>query len=163
MARHKGFSVSKLVLCAAAAPSLIRRKNFPYGIKKDDVDNIINGTYTDRPKMLDDFGKIFFYRKISIPFATWFLNLGLEAAGWATAEIAQTWIDECLFEDFKYIHIPTLILQGVHDQVVLPELSEQQSKLIKNSNLIKFRKSGHGLFYDEKDRFNKELKTFIDS
>ena len=56
-----------------------------------------------------------------------------------------------------------MILQGVHDQVVLPELSEQQSKLIKNSNLIKFRKSGHGLFYDEKDRFNKELKTFIDS
>ena len=40
MARHKGFSVSKLVLCAAAAPSLIRRKNFPYGIKKDVVDKI---------------------------------------------------------------------------------------------------------------------------
>ena len=113
--------------------------------------------------MLDDFGKIFFYRKISIPFSNWFFSLGLEAAGWATAEIAQTWINECLFEDLKSIHIPTLILQGVHDQVVLPELSEQQNKAIKNSKLIQLKKSGHGLFYDEKDRFNNELKTFLDS
>ncbi|WP_195966563.1 alpha/beta hydrolase [Clostridium sp. 1001283B150210_160208_E6] len=163
MARHKGFNVAKLVLCAAAAPSLIKRRDFPYGIKKEVVENIINGTYTDRPKMLDDFGKIFFYRKISIPFSNWFFSLGLQAAGWATAEIAQTWINECLFEDLKSIHIPTLILQGVHDQVVLPELSEQQNKAIKNSKLIKFKKSGHGLFYDEKDRFNNELKTFIDN
>ena len=46
---------------------------------------------------------------------------------------------------------------------MLPELSEQQNKAIKNSKLIQLKKSGHGLFYDEKDRFNNELKTFLDS
>lgn len=164
IARYKGFErVSKLILCAAAAPSLIKRSYFPYGIKKEVVLNIIKGTYTDRPKMLYDFGKIFFHKKITKPFSDWFFSLGLQAAGWSTAAIANTWIeDEGLFQDMKEICIPTLILQGVHDKVVLPELSEQQEKLIEESNLIKFEKSGHGLFYDEKDKFNKEVINFVE-
>ncbi len=163
MARHDEYNVSKLVLCAAAAPSLIKRPYFPYGLKREVVENIIVETYKDRPKMLNDFGKTFFYKKISRPFSQWFLKLGLEAAGWATASIANTWLhEEGLFEDLRKIYVPTLILQGVHDKVVLPELSEEQNKLIRDSRLIKFQKSGHGLFYDEKDKFNKELMCFIE-
>lgn len=67
MARHKGYGVNKLILCGAAAPSLIKRPYFPYGIEKEVVDNIIEGTYNDRPKMLSDFGKIFFYSNVSKP------------------------------------------------------------------------------------------------
>lgn len=162
MARHKQYGVSKLVLCAAAAPSLIKRPDFPYGSNKSDIDKIIMATYMDRPKMLEDFGKSFFYKKVSRPFSEWFLQLGFQAAGWATAAIAQTWINECLFEDIKEITVPTLILHGVHDQVVLPPLGEVQNKLIKNSRLVKFKRSGHGLFYDEKDKFNEELMNFIE-
>ena len=60
MARHKEYGVNKLILCGAAAPSLIRRSYFPYGIKRETVENIIDGTYNDRPKMLSGFSKIFF-------------------------------------------------------------------------------------------------------
>lgn len=63
----------------------------------------------------------------------------------------------------KEITIPTIILHGIHDEVVLPPLSDIQNKLIKNSRMIKFKKSGHGLFYDEKDKFNEELMNFIES
>lgn len=165
MARYKGFErVSKLILCSAAAPSLIKRSYFPYGIKKEEIEDIIKGTYVDRPQMLYNFGKIFFYKKISKPFSDWFFSLGVQAAGWSTAAIANTWIeDEGLFEDMKKISTPTLILQGVHDKVVLPELSQEQNKLIKGSKLIKFEDSGHGLFYDEKDKFNKEVMYFIEN
>ena len=48
----RGFGVSKLALFAAAAPSLIKRPNFPYGLDKETVLQIIQGTYTDRPKMV---------------------------------------------------------------------------------------------------------------
>ena len=41
MGRHMGFGVSRLVLIAAAAPSLIQRPNFPYGISKERVLQII--------------------------------------------------------------------------------------------------------------------------
>ncbi|MGL4571378.1 MAG: alpha/beta fold hydrolase [Clostridium sp.] len=163
VARHKAHRISKLVLCAAAAPSLIRRPYFPYGLKREDVENIIKGTYSDRPKMLYDFGKIFFYKKISKPFSDWFLQLGFQAASWSTAAIANTWLDEeSLFENMREINVPTLILHGIHDKVILPPLGEEQNKLLKNSKLVKFQKSGHGLFYDEKDKFNKELVCFIE-
>ncbi|ERK30007.1 alpha/beta fold hydrolase, partial [Clostridium intestinale] len=163
MARHDGYGVSKLALVAAAAPSLIQRDNFPYGQKKEVVDNIIDGTYTDRPKMLKGFGDLFFFQYISQGMSEWFFNIGLEASGWATALVAKTWLgEEELFSDLKKIKVPTVILHGIHDKVCFFELGEAQKKAIKNSKLIPFEYSGHAVFYDEKDRFNKELTKFIE-
>lgn len=163
MARYKGYGVKKLILCGAAAPSLIKRSYFPYGINKEVVDGIINSTYKDRPKTLNDFGKIFFYSKVSKALMEWFFQLGIGASGWATAEIAKTWLkEEKLFEDVKEIEIETLIIHGIHDKVCLFSLAEQQKKMIKDSKLVKFTKSGHGIFYDERDRFNKEVISFIE-
>jgi len=42
MARHKGCGVARLALFAAAAPSLVKRPNFPYGLEQDVVFDIIN-------------------------------------------------------------------------------------------------------------------------
>lgn len=162
MARHKGEGVSKLALFAAAAPSLIKRPNFPYGLEKQDVLKIIQGTYTDRPKMLRDFGDIFFFQHITKPFSDWFFQLGLQAAGWSTAAIANTWVDEVLFSDLGTINVPTLIIHGIHDKVVPFSLAEVQKQGIKNSNLIPFKYSGHGSFYDQHEKFNKELVKFIE-
>lgn len=163
MARHNGYGVSKLALFAAAAPSLIKRSYFPYGLPKEAVDEIIQGTYTDRPKMLRGFGDIFFFQYITEPFSDWIFQLGLEAAGWATAAIAKTWLeDERLFDDLGKIRVPTLILHGIHDKVCLFPLAEAQKKGIKNSRLIPFEYSGHALFYDQRDKFNKELTQFIE-
>jgi non-heme chloroperoxidase len=162
MARHKGHGVSKLALFAAVAPSLIKRPNFPYGLDKDAVDQLIKGTYTDRPKMLEDFGDTFFYQHITKAFSDWFFQLGLQAANWATTAIANTWINEVLFSDLEIINVPTLIIHGIHDKVVPFELGEAQKQGIKNSKLIPFKYSGHATFYDERDKFNEELTRFIE-
>lgn len=162
MARHSGYGVLKLALFAAAAPSLIKRPNFPYGIDKETVIQIIQGTYNDRPKMLRDFGDIFFYQRISQALSDWFFQIGLQAAGWSTAAIANTWINEVLFSDLKTINVPTLIIHGIHDKVVPFTLGEIQNKTIKNSKLIPFKYSGHATFYDERDKFNDELVKFIE-
>lgn len=162
MAKHNGFRASKLVLCAAAAPSLIQRQYFPYGLQKQAVIDIIKGIYSDRPKMLQGFGDIFFYKHITESFAKWFFQLGLQAASWSTAEIANTWLgEESLFSDLEKINVPTLILHGIHDKVCLFPLAEAQRNGIRNSKLVTFEESGHGLFYDEMDKFNKELMKFI--
>lgn len=163
MARHNEYGVSKMALFAAAAPSVIQRPYFPYGLRKEDVIQIIKGTYTDRPKMLQGFGEMFFYQPVSQPFADWFFQLGLQAAGWSTAAIAMTWLDEeKLFSDLKTISVPTLILHGIHDRVCLFPLAIAQDKEIRNSKLVPFKQSGHGLFYDQRDKFNKELVEFIE-
>lgn len=163
MARYNEYGVSKLALFAAAAPSLIKRPNFPYGLDKEAVIKIIDGTYSDRPKMLRDFGDIFFFQNITEAFSDWFFQLGLQAAGWATAAIANTWLgEEKLFSDMGKINVPTLILHGIHDKVVPFTLAEVQKQGIKNSKLVPLKFSGHGSFYDQRDKFNKELIEFIE-
>jgi len=162
MGRHKGYGVSKLVLIAAAAPSLIKRPNFPYGIDEKTVLQMIEDTYNDRPQMLRNFGDRFFFQHTSQAFSDWFFQLGLQAAGWATAAIARTWINEVLFADMGAINVPTLIIHGIHDKVVPFQLAEVQHRMIRNSMLVPFKYSGHGSFYDEKDEFNGLLVRFTE-
>lgn len=163
MGRHRGHGVKKLVLVAAAAPSLVRRPNFPYGLEEQAIRQMIEATLTDRPQMLRDFGNRFFYQHITQAFSDWFFSLGLKAAGWATAAVAQTWIREVLFSDLEAIGVPTLIIQGRHDRIVPFELSEIQKQLITNALLVPFEFSGHGVFYDQKEEFNEVLTRFIES
>ena len=163
MARHNGYGVDKLVLCAAAAPSLIKRPYFPYGQTTETVKDLIRGTLNDRPKMLQGFADMFFFQNVGPGIRDWFFQLGLQAAGWSTAAIANTWLDEEeLFYDLGKVCVPTLILHGIHDQVCYFPLAEAQKKGIKNSVLIPFENSGHALFYEERNKFNCELSKFIE-
>ncbi|QYY44003.1 alpha/beta fold hydrolase [Aneurinibacillus thermoaerophilus] len=161
MARHKGWGVSKLALFGAAAPSLTQRPDFPYGLPKQDVNKLIQETYNDRPKMLEEFGSMFFFQHITRPFSNWFFQLGLQAAGWSTAAVLASLRDESLFFDLGKINVPTLILHGVHDKICLFPLAVAQNKGIKNSKLVPFENSGHGLMWEERDKFNKQLTQFI--
>lgn len=164
MARHRGFGVAKLVLCGAAAPSLIKRPYFPHGQNRDVVIKIIQGTENDRPEMLRGFGNMFFFQHVTQALSDWFFQLGLQAAGWSTAEIARTWLgEERLFEDLGKICVPTLIIHGIHDKVCFFPLAIAQNEAIPNSCLVPFKYSGHATFYDERDRFNEELCKFIES
>lgn len=162
MSRHRGHGVSKLALFAAAAPSLIKGPDFPYGLEKEQVINIIQETYNDRPQMLRTFGNMFFFKHITEALSDWFFQLGLQAASWATASIADTWLREVLFYDLGTINVPTLIIHGIHDKIVPISLGEIQNQYIRNSKLIPFKFSGHATFYDEQDKFNKELMNFIE-
>lgn len=162
MARHNGYGVSKLALFAAAAPSLIQRPYFPYGLTSEAVVNIIKGTYSDRPKMLNDFGDMIFFQYKTNAFKDWIFQLGLQASGWATAAIANSWLNEELFSDLRSIEVPTLILHGIHDKVCLFPLAVAQKNSIPNSRLVPFEYSGHFLFLDQLDKFNDELIKFIE-
>lgn len=162
MARHRGFGVKKLGLFAAAAPSLIQRPYFPYGLSREAVLDIIDTTYTDRPKMLKNFGSMIFFNPVSPGIQEWIFLLGLKAAGWATAAVANTWLnEEQLFEDLKTISVPTLILHGLNDRVCLFPLAIAQRDSIRNSKLVAFEDCGHFLFYDQREKFNNELVQFL--
>ncbi len=161
MSRYNGHGVSKLALFGAAAPSVTILPEFPYGLPKEDVTKFIQEAYNDRPKMLQQVRDIFFFRYITGPFSEWFLQLGLQAAGWSTAKCAATFRDESLFSDLGKIHVPTLILHGIHDKVCLFPLAIAQKQGIRNSILVPLENSGHALFWEERDKFNKELVQFI--
>lgn len=161
MGRHDGFGVNKLVLIGAAAPSFVKQYDFPYGSTKQEVQKIILDTYNDRPTMLQGFTNMLFNRYITDSFSHWILNLGLEAAGYATMALMSSLGTESLFNDVKKINVPTLVCQGVHDRVCPIELGETLNKEIKDSKLVLFENSGHGVFWEEKDKLNQEITEFI--
>ncbi|WP_141433289.1 alpha/beta fold hydrolase [Bacillus sp. 03113] len=161
MARHGGHKVSKLMLFGAAAPVFTKRNDFPYGTPKKEVDALIMSTYQDRPKTIEDFGKTFFYQQHSPAFHQWFNQLGIDANPHATIKGLEALRDEDLRADLPKINVPTLILHGANDKVCTFPLAIEMHKGIKNSKLVRFEKSGHGLFYDEKDKFNQEILNFV--
>lgn len=162
MGRHNGYGVSKLVLVDGVPPKFTKGPDYPYGVDREVIEQLVQGTLTDRPLMLQNFGNNFFFQHISQPFSDWFFDMGLKGAGWATAAVAEMWLDAELFSDLESIKVPTLIIHGIHDQIVPFELGELQHQMIENSILVPFEYSGHGAFYEQKDEFNQVLTDFIE-
>ena len=161
MARYAGYGVSKLALVSAAVPLFTQRPDYPYGIPISQVNDLICQTYTDRPKMLNDFGSKFFASNVSGEFRNWFNGLGLEASGHATAMTAISLRDEDLRKDAQQIFVPTAIFAGLQDQIVPFANAEQMHHYVDGSILIPFKLSGHGLFFDELKKFNHYLTQFL--
>ncbi|KON88535.1 esterase [Sporosarcina globispora] len=152
MARYQGYGVSKLVLIDAAAPT---------SVPKEVANKFITETYNDRPKMLQGVMNLFFFQYITGAFSDWFFQLGLQAAGWSTAEIMKTLRDENVYNDLDRILVPTLIIHGIRDKIVPFTNAQETNKLIKNSQLIPFHYSVHAPFWEERDKFNQLLTQFI--
>lgn len=152
MSRHNGFGVSKLVLVDAAAPT---------GFTAETATRFLKATLNDRPKMMQDVTDSFFFQYITKPFSDWFLQMGLQAASWSTAAIIITLRDENLHADLPQIHVPTLIIHGIHDQVIPFTQAQEISGKIRNSQLVPFQYSGHGAFWEERDKFNELLAQFV--
>ncbi|MDB5053960.1 MAG: alpha/beta hydrolase, partial [Bacilli bacterium] len=152
MARYNGYGVSKLVLIDAAAP---------IGFTTKTADKLLTETLNDRPKMLRGITDTFFFQYITGPFSDWFFQLGLQAAGWSTAAIIVLLRDEKLYADLLKIFVPTLIIHGIHDRVIPFAQAQELNQKIRNSRLVPFQYSGHGPFWEERDKFNQLLTQFI--
>ena len=163
MARHKGERVSKLALFGAAAPSFTKRPGFPYGIEPAAVDGFIRSCGADRAKLNEDFGKIFFRQEnaVSAKLGEWFQNMGMEASPHATEACLVALRDSDLREDLSQVKVPTAIFHATQDKICPFKLAEAMALGIKGSKLIRFENSGHGLFYEEKDKFNSEIMNFV--
>ncbi|MEH7515093.1 alpha/beta hydrolase [Gottfriedia acidiceleris] len=152
MSRYNGYGVSKLVLVSAAAPT---------GFTIETANNFLKENLNDRPKMMQDVTDGFFFQYVTRPFSDWFFQMGLQAAGWSTAAIIITLRDENLNEDLPKIVAPTLIIHGIHDKVIPFEQANEMNQKIRNSQLVPFQYSGHGPFWEERDKFNQLLSQFI--
>lgn len=160
--RHDGVRIAKMVLLGAATPCLTKKVDFPEGLDNAPYDNFLHACYTDRAQMNAEFGKATFYQPVSSEFANWMTGLGMQASPYTTAMGVVALRDSDLRSDLAKVKVPTLICHGVHDQIApIAITAEVNHKGIKGSKLIRFEHSGHGLFYDEKDKVNSELIRFI--
>lgn len=164
VAKHKGAHVSKLALFGAAAPVFTKRPDFSYGLwTREDVNGLIALNDTNRPQLLENFGKIFPATETSLSsgYGAWLGSLQWQASPYAMKQSMIAMRDTDLREDLKMIKVPVLILHGKQDKISAYDLAEQLHQLLPGSVLVPFENSGHALFIEELKKFNHELITFI--
>jgi non-heme chloroperoxidase len=61
------------------------------------------------------------------------------------------------------ITIPTLIVQGAQDRVVLPASSAMIARHLPHATSITYKGCGHMPFTEEKERFNRDIAAFLQS
>ncbi|NBD25646.1 alpha/beta fold hydrolase [Paenibacillus glycinis] len=152
MTRHQGHGVTKLVLIDAQGPG---------SVPQQAANSFIAQTLSDRPALLVGLTNQFFFKYITAPFSDWFFQVGLQGAGWATAAVMATLRDQNVRNDLPQINVPTLIIHGIHDQVVPFANAQEMHRLIRGSILVPFQYSGHASFLDERERFNQVVMQFI--
>lgn len=163
MARHRGYKVSRLALLSAAAPSFVRREGFPYGMTVENVNTLIAQIARNRPQAIYEFGENFFANPVTPAFAEWFRAANLTGPGYSTIKAAETLRDGDLRTDLGRINVPTGIFHGVLDRICPYDFALVLNREIKDSKLFRFEHSGHGIFYDELEKFNQEFSSFLTS
>jgi non-heme chloroperoxidase len=163
VAQYNSARVSKLALFGAAAPVWTKRSGYNYGFTKEDVDGLIALSKVNRPQLLENFGKIFGASETALPagIGNWLGGINAEASPYATTQSLIALRDTDLRGELAKVEIPTAIFHGVKDVICEFALAEQMTKGIKNSYIVKFENSGHGLFYEELEKFNNELLVFL--
>jgi len=162
MSLYRGYGVSKLALWSAAVPGFTKTENNPYGMTKDQADKLIMQAYIDRPKLNEYFGSIFFAQQHSKPLKDWFQRMSDSASSIGEIKVLMSLKNEDLYEDLNYIYVPTGIFHGKLDKICPYELSNIQRNHIRNSKLYTYERSGHGAFYDELEKFNKDFVGFLE-
>lgn len=162
VAKYNAAHISKLALFGAAAPVWTKRADYHFGFSKEDVDGLIQLSMTNRPQLLENFGKIFGATETALPIGlgNWLGGINFEASPYATTQSLIALRETDLRSELPKIKIPTAIFHGVKDKICEFALAEQMQKGIKNSYIVKFENSGHGLFLEELEKFNAELVKF---
>ena len=163
VAKNMSERVSKLVLVGAATPSFIRRPGFPQGLGSRDVDDLMELCEKDRAQLNENFGKIFFKNEdtVSKKMAEWYFSMGMEASPQATLACLATLRDTDLRGALSRVNIPTLVFHSPQDKICPFALGQATVAGIKGARMVEFENSGHGLFYEEKEKFNQELIAFV--
>lgn len=60
------------------------------------------------------------------------------------------------------IQVPVLISHGRRDQVIAPAVAQEAARLLKTSRLSWYDNAGHSVFFEDAERFNRELAAFVD-
>ena len=161
--KYNNEHTSKLALFGAAAPCEVRKEDFPYGLPIEILNNLIELNSSNRPQLIEEFGKLFAASETALPksISDWLARIQFQSSQYAMEQGLYMIRDSDLRADLEKITIPTAIFHGKLDKLCSFELAEQLHKGIANSKLIAFENSGHALFLEESEKFNHELIKFI--
>ena len=167
LSRHGGKSVAKAVLAASVVPYMLKTTDNPDGTDEAIFDQMTRGMKEDRAKFFAGFFKDFFgvgliAHPVSDELMQGCVNVAMQASLRATLECAKSFASTDFRADLSAFKVPTLIIHGTADKIVpIDAAGRAAAKGIIGSTLIEYEGAPHGLFATEKDRFTKDLLSFL--
>lgn len=158
MLKHNSYRVSKLALVSPVAPNV---ENSIYEMSDEKIDKLIRKIYLDRSEMIKEFCDKLFESRLTTTLKKWIHSLCYETSGYVTIKTAKALKDKTLYDNIDKINVPTAIFHGIKDRMSPFKAAVELKEKIDNSKLYSFENSGHAVFFDEMERFNKELIEFI--
>jgi non-heme chloroperoxidase len=157
--------VSKLVVAEPAAP------RFVYGPRSADLAaglaGLIEGYAKDRSQVVRALTKTFFSTHTDVttdPFLQFFERQGLDGASLVASRAGLLALrDTDLTADLARITVPTRVFHALNDQIVPYDHGQAVAAAVKGARLVTFATAGHGLYIDERDKFDAELLAFARS
>jgi non-heme chloroperoxidase len=157
ISRHGKDRIARLVLVSPIAPFRGDHSRF---------DGFIAALKKDRPATLEG-GLPFFLGKdsgTSPAMAQWVLGQFLESSPKAIIALQRAIAGEDHRPLLSAVTIPTLIIQGDHDEVSILELSGRKlAEAIPGSELRVYEGAPHGIALTHRDRFTRDLLGFTAS
>ncbi|MBT9391570.1 alpha/beta hydrolase [Hymenobacter sp. NST-14] len=166
MSRHGGARVTRVAFVSAVTPYLLKTADNPEGVDRETFDDIIENLKKDRFDFLTTFGKQFFgvgvlNSPVSDATLNWMQAMCQIGDPHATIQSARAWSETDFRPDLQTIKVPTLVIHGGDDQTVPPAVSgERMTQFVPQAEFVEYSGAPHGLFITDKDRLNRDLRTF---
>jgi non-heme chloroperoxidase len=125
----------------------------PHSFFDETVTLLNSGKFADAFNL---FHKIVFPH-MSLPTLEWIEGMFSSASQKALVGGIEAMRDKDLRQDLPKIRVKTKIFHGFEDPFVTNWLVLEQKRLIAQSTLAWFWRSGHGIFFEEVNKLNSEL------
>jgi pimeloyl-ACP methyl ester carboxylesterase len=167
MTRYEGAGIVQAGLIASIVPYKLKTPDNPHGTEESALDETTAAIREDRAKFFAEFFKKFYgvngkSKPVSAEVlrASW--NVAMQAGLNATLACAQSFFKTDLRPDLASFKVPTIVIHGTKDENVPVEASGRPAaKGIRNSTLIEYEGSPHGLLATDKKRVTDDLLKFL--
>lgn len=152
------------------SPKILSDNDWKYGLGKgefsvSDMNNFINevknNDYSFVSSLIPDLFEGSFFEKLNKSEIAWMRETILQVPTNSAIDLLKDHILKDWRRVLSKIDVPVLLVAGRESKIFPFESSIYLNKKMINSELIIFENSGHAPFYEEPERFNKVLSSFI--
>jgi non-heme chloroperoxidase len=168
MSKYSGAGIVQAGLISSIVPYKLKTPDNPHGTEKSALDETLAAIRQDRPKFFAEFFKKFYgvgktgSAQVSPEVLHQSWNVAMQAGLNATLACANSFFKTDLRPDLASFKVPTLVIHGTQDvNVPIDSSGRPAAKGIKNSTLIEYDGSPHGVLATDKKRVIEDVLKFL--
>jgi non-heme chloroperoxidase len=163
LARYGTGRIARVMLTSPITPAVARTADNPDGADRSLFEGIVAVLKKDRPGALTaGVGKFTGTRPVSPALTQWILSQFLRASPLAVIECMRSIGSSDFRPDLRAFTVPTWIVHGDADELnALDRTARRTAQAIPGSRLIVYPGAPHGLIVTDKERFTRDLLSFV--